>query len=193
MDQTQGPARYHTHFYDVVGADHGGVARRHGLLPAPMTPQELQEQPALLRARGHSHRDSVLMPALSPTMTEGKLARWLKQDRVLWLDHGYLEGDDTDAHIDTLARLAPDDAIVFQACDDESDSHYAELKAMADEIAALRAQREAPALAMAADDAHAPRDRPGRGHRRAHPGRRRSAGPGAGQQVLRPHPAVPPV
>ena len=66
MDQTQGSARYHTHFYDVVGADHGGVARRHGLLPAPMTPQELQEQPALLRARGHSHRDSVLMPALSP-------------------------------------------------------------------------------------------------------------------------------
>lgn len=66
MDQTQGPARYHTHFYDVAGADHGGVARRHGLLPAPMTSQELQEQPALLRARGHSHRDSVLMPALSP-------------------------------------------------------------------------------------------------------------------------------
>lgn len=66
MDQTQGSARYHTHFYDVAGADHGGVALRHGLLPAPMTPQELQEQPALLRARGHSHRDSVLMPALSP-------------------------------------------------------------------------------------------------------------------------------
>ncbi|MDK6499218.1 hypothetical protein QP341_25430, partial [Escherichia coli] len=66
MDQTQGSARYHTHFYDVVGADHGGVVLRHGLLPAPMTPQELQEQPALLRARGHSHRDSVLMPALSP-------------------------------------------------------------------------------------------------------------------------------
>ena len=67
-----------------------------------------------------------------------KLAGWLCQDRVLWLDHGYLEGDDTDAHIDTLARFAPDNAIVFQACDDEEDSHYAELKAMADEIAALR-------------------------------------------------------
>lgn len=38
MDQTQGSARYHTHFYDVAGADHGGVALRHGLLPAPMTP-----------------------------------------------------------------------------------------------------------------------------------------------------------
>lgn len=67
-----------------------------------------------------------------------KLSDWLAQDRVLWLDHGYLEGDDTDAHIDTLARFAPDDAIVFQACDDPGDPHYAELQAMAGEIAALR-------------------------------------------------------
>ena len=67
-----------------------------------------------------------------------RLAEWLAQDRVLWLDHGYLEGDDTDAHIDTLARFAPDDAIVFQACDDPSDSHYAELRAMGEDIAALR-------------------------------------------------------
>ena len=67
-----------------------------------------------------------------------KLAGWLRQERVLWLDHGYLEGDDTDAHIDTLARFASVDSIVFQACDDPDDSQYAELGAMADEIAALR-------------------------------------------------------
>ncbi|WP_396617280.1 agmatine/peptidylarginine deiminase [Lysobacter soli] len=73
-----------------------------------------------------------------------RLADWLEQDRVLWLDHGYLEGDDTDAHVDTLARFAPGDAIVFQACDDESDSHYAELKAMGDEIAALRTKDGKP-------------------------------------------------
>ncbi|ODS62272.1 MULTISPECIES: agmatine deiminase family protein [unclassified Arenimonas] len=66
------------------------------------------------------------------------LERELVQSRTLWLEHGYLEGDDTDAHIDTLARLAPGDAIVFQACDDPSDSHYHELTAMAGEIAALR-------------------------------------------------------
>ena len=57
---------------------------------------------------------------------------------MLWLDRGWLEGDDTDAHIDTLARFAPGDAIVFQACDDPGDSHYAELQAMAAELAALR-------------------------------------------------------
>ncbi len=73
-----------------------------------------------------------------------KLAGWLKQDRVLWLAHGALEGDDTDAHIDTLARFAARDAIVFQACDDPADSHYADLKAMADEIAALRTKDGQP-------------------------------------------------
>ena len=63
---------------------------------------------------------------------------------MLWLDHGYLEGDDTDAHIDTLARFAPDNAIVFQACDDPEDSHYQELQAMAKEIAALRTRDGQP-------------------------------------------------
>ena len=77
-------------------------------------------------------------PQATREQLTAQLADWLKQDRVLWLDHGYLEGDDTDAHIDTLARFAPGDAIVFQACDDPADSHHAELQAMAADIAALR-------------------------------------------------------
>jgi agmatine/peptidylarginine deiminase len=62
----------------------------------------------------------------------------LHADRILWLDHGYLEGDDTDAHIDTLARFAPGDRIVYQACDDTSDKHHDELARMGAELAALR-------------------------------------------------------
>ncbi|PMQ02939.1 Agmatine deiminase [Dyella sp. AD56] len=62
----------------------------------------------------------------------------LHAKRVLWLDYGYLEGDDTDAHIDTLARFAPGDRIVYQACDDVSDLHHDELKRMGEELAALR-------------------------------------------------------
>src|SRR5690348_9188471 len=62
----------------------------------------------------------------------------LRAQRVLWLERGYLQGDDTDAHIDTLARFAPDDAIVFQSCDDPTDPHFAELAAMREELAALR-------------------------------------------------------
>ena len=44
----------------------------------------------------------------------------------------------SDAHIDTLARFAPDHRIVFQACDDASDPHHDELQRMAAELAALR-------------------------------------------------------
>ncbi|MEO8993107.1 MAG: agmatine deiminase family protein [Rhodanobacter sp.] len=62
----------------------------------------------------------------------------LHAERVLWLDYGYLEGDDTDAHIDTLARFAPNDRIVYQACSDPSDRHFEELQRMAAELAALR-------------------------------------------------------
>ncbi|MBB1060501.1 agmatine deiminase family protein [Marilutibacter spongiae] len=77
-------------------------------------------------------------PELDRDTLGERLATWLRQDRVLWLDHGYLEGDDTDAHVDTLARFAAPDAIVYQACDDPDDSHHAELAAMAHELAALR-------------------------------------------------------
>ena len=83
-------------------------------------------------------------PEVSREELTTKLAGWLQQDRVLWLDHGYLEGDDTDAHIDTLARFAGPDAIVFQGCDDPADSHYAELQAMANELAALRTRDGKP-------------------------------------------------
>ena len=77
-------------------------------------------------------------PTASRAELDERLRGWLRQDRVLWLEHGYLQGDDTDAHVDTLARFAPGDAIVFQACDDPGDPHHAELAAMGDGIAALR-------------------------------------------------------
>ena len=83
-------------------------------------------------------------PGVSRELLTSKLGEWLQQQRVLWLDHGYLEGDDTDAHIDTLARFAAPDAIVFQACDDPADVHFAELQAMAAEIAALRTSDGTP-------------------------------------------------
>ena len=83
-------------------------------------------------------------PDASRASLDSQLAGWLHQDRVLWLEHGYLEGDDTDAHVDTLARFAAPDAIVYQACDDPTDSHHAELQAMAGELAALRTRDGAP-------------------------------------------------
>ena len=83
-------------------------------------------------------------PEASREALTSRLSDWLGQDRVLWLDRGYLEGDDTDAHIDTLARFAAEDAIVYQGCDDVADTHYPELQAMAAELAALRTRNGAP-------------------------------------------------
>lgn len=61
---------------------------------------------------------------------EDYLCRSLGARRILWLDHGYLAGDDTDSHIDTLARLVAPDTIVYVKCDDPADEHYAALAEM---------------------------------------------------------------
>ncbi len=84
------------------------------------------------RCLGQRHADQS-RDAIVATLTDS-----LHAARVLWLEHGYLLGDDTDAHIDTLARFAPDGGIVFQACDDPHDPHHGELQAMAGELATLR-------------------------------------------------------
>ncbi len=55
--------------------------------------------------------------------------------RVLWIESGYLAGDDTDSHVDTLARFAPGDSIVYVRCDDPEDEHYDSLKEMEEQIA----------------------------------------------------------
>jgi agmatine/peptidylarginine deiminase len=83
-------------------------------------------------------------PEVGRAELAGRLSEWLRLDRVLWLDHGYLEGDDTDAHIDTLARFAGADAIVYQDCSDADDPHYVELQAMAAQLASLVTERGHP-------------------------------------------------
>ncbi len=77
-------------------------------------------------------------PDQSREQIEATLRDALSAQRVLWLDQGCLQGDDTDAHVDTLARFAPDDAIVYQACSDPDDPHYVELEAMRRELEGLR-------------------------------------------------------
>ena len=44
--------------------------------------------------------------------------------KVLWLDYGYLSGDDTDSHIDMLARFTDEQTIVYVKCEDKKDEHY---------------------------------------------------------------------
>ena len=83
-------------------------------------------------------------PELDRDALAARLCESLRQQRVLWLDHGALDGDDTDAHIDTLARFADPQTIVYQACDDPQDAHHDALQRMAQELAAFRTTEGMP-------------------------------------------------
>lgn len=90
----------------------------------------------------------LLAPHRNQPMDKEEIEKCLKKmlhaERVLWLNHGNLIGDDTDGHVDTVARLAPNDTIVYMQCSDENDAQYADLKAMEEEIAELRTAEGKP-------------------------------------------------
>ena len=69
---------------------------------------------------------------------EHYLLKVLHSRRILWLNHGYLAGDDTDSHVDTLARLCPNNTIAYVQCTDKNDEHYQELSQMEQEIKNFR-------------------------------------------------------
>ena len=78
-------------------------------------------------------------PNFSREEIETKVKNYFGANRILWLENGALEGDDTDAHIDTLARMCPDDTICYVAPPiDKQDSHYESLQKMEDEIKKLK-------------------------------------------------------
>ncbi len=83
-------------------------------------------------------------PSLDELATERALRDWLGVRKVLWLEHGELEGDDTDGHVDMLARFAPGNRILYSACDDPDDVHYRPLQAMERELRAFRNSEGAP-------------------------------------------------
>lgn len=71
---------------------------------------------------------------LSRQQVEQTLKNYLGAKRVLWLEHGYLMGDDTDCHIDTLARFCDENTIAYVQCLDQDDPHFEELGAMEEEL-----------------------------------------------------------
>lgn len=69
---------------------------------------------------------------------EEKLKHAFGLQRILWLDHGGIAGDDTDSHVDILARFCGPDTIAYTSCDDEADENYVALKAMEEQLRTFR-------------------------------------------------------
>jgi agmatine deiminase len=92
--------------------------------------------------------ECLLSPNRNPHLNKKQLEKSLKKllgvKRILWLNHGYLAGDDTDSHIDTLARLCNTTTIAYVKCDDKKDEHYKALKTMEKELKAFKMENGKP-------------------------------------------------
>lgn len=86
----------------------------------------LTSSACILNSNRNSHLNSI--------ETTQKLNDFFGATKILYLNHGYLEGDDTDSHIDTLARFINEDTIMYVQCLDTKDVHYKELSLMEKEL-----------------------------------------------------------
>lgn len=86
--------------------------------------------------------ECLLSPNRNGQMNQVEIEEYLRSvfhlQRILWLDHGYLAGDDTDSHIDTLARFCSPDTIAYVQCTDTTDVHYEALKKMKEQLETFR-------------------------------------------------------
>ena len=71
---------------------------------------------------------------LTAQQIEDRLKEYLGAERIVWLHHGSLIGDDTDGHIDTLVRICPDDTLLYTG----GDEAHPDLYEMEHELQTLR-------------------------------------------------------
>ena len=92
--------------------------------------------------------ECMLSPNRNGGSTKEEIEKTLKEtfgpERVLWVNNGYLAGDDTDSHIDTLARFCSVDTIAYVQCNDETDEHYKALKLMEAELKNFKTKQGKP-------------------------------------------------
>lgn len=81
---------------------------------------------------------------LDKAQIEVKLAAYLGVERILWLEQENLSGDDTDAHIDTLARFCNATTIAYTSCENPEDNHYTGLKNMEAQLQRFKTMANQP-------------------------------------------------
>ncbi|MED5296793.1 MAG: agmatine deiminase family protein [Pseudomonadota bacterium] len=152
------------HFHDLTFNGWGGKFRADrdntltqqlvtaGWIRCPVTTSDIVMEGGALETDGQgtllTTEACLLNPNRNPDLSRQQVEDWLASQlgltRVLWLRHGHLEGDDTDSHVDTLARFCDAETIAYVRCDDPADSHYADLHAMEQELTALRQANGSP-------------------------------------------------
>lgn len=84
----------------------------------------------------------LMAPGRNQPLSRDEIELFLSQKlgtpNVLWLEHGFLEGDDTDGHVDTLARMCPGNVIAYVKCADVTDPLYEGLCLMEEDLRAMR-------------------------------------------------------
>jgi agmatine/peptidylarginine deiminase len=141
--------------FDGWGGKHA-YARDNALVPVlaaqgAFSPTPLIEQPIVLEGGAIetdgagsllATRRSVLDPKRNPGRSACEIEQVLREalgiHRFLWLDHGGLAGDDTDGHIDTLARFVSPTQIAYQQSGGPQDPNHEDLCALEVELKALR-------------------------------------------------------
>jgi len=86
----------------------------------------------------------LLNPNRNPNLTKTGIEKQLRQrlgaKDILWIDGVQLLGDDTDGHIDTIARFAPGNTIIYNETADANDPHYAMLQSLRQQLEAFGRQ-----------------------------------------------------
>jgi len=122
------------------------LARQRVFGSTPLQPVDFVLEGGSLESDGEGTLLTTSQCLLTPTRNgdltreqiEARLSEWLGVEHFLWLDHGYLAGDDTDSHIDTLARFCSPRTICYVQCTDPTDEHFPALQAMEKELQDLR-------------------------------------------------------
>ena len=91
--------------------------------------------------------------ALDSIQITQKLNSFFGVTKILYLNHGYLAGDDTDSHIDTLARFIDESTIMYVKCEDESDEHFSELRLMEGELQEMAKENKYKLIPLPMTDA----------------------------------------
>lgn len=84
----------------------------------------------------------LLSPHRNDEYTKEQMTRILKKNfgvsNVIWLKNGALKGDDTDGHVDTIARFAPGNRLVYTKCLDQTDEHFKDFAMLEKELKMAR-------------------------------------------------------